>query len=108
MAYEREPSRGDWPAVSTAGDSGSRILRGSERFRTSAPGARAAGVTSRVRRSVGGSSGEHAVPTAVVPMQTICRNCQQTFIVAMREDTGAVPCIHCGHLNTVRIARPST
>lgn len=80
------------------GSSGTRVLRGAERFRTPIGGV-AVGQTTRVRRSVGGTSRTSALPVTTQPIETICAHCGQTFVVALRPGMGQVPCIHCGHLN---------
>lgn len=105
MTDYKTPGQGTEAHSVGEGSSGSRILRGVERFRTplTVPArSTAAGNTSRVRRSVVGhqETGDDLPPT-IDPVQTVCAHCGQTFVVVLRPGMKQVPCIHCSHLNTV-------
>lgn len=104
MADWRNTSHTDLAPSEPAGTgSGTRILRGADRFRTPIAGTRSVGSTSRVRRSVTGSSTKPSeLPPTVEPLQVTCTHCGVAFIAAIRPGlTQAVPCIHCGHANAV-------
>jgi len=104
MADWRYTSRTDLaPAEPTGTGSGTRILRGADRFRTPIAGTRAVGSTSRIRRSVAGSSAKPGeLPPTVQPLEMVCTHCGSAFIAAIRPGlTQAVPCIHCGHANAI-------
>lgn len=107
--WHRQSRTDPAPAESGVG-SGTRILRGAERFRTPIAGTRTAGSTSRVRRSVTGSNAQPSeLPPTVEPLQIVCAHCGVAFMAAIRPGlTQAVPCIHCGHTTAIAHIDPIT
>lgn len=99
MADWRYPSRTDVEASEPGPGSGTRILRGADRFPTPIGGTRAVGTTRRVRRSITGASAHPSgLPPTIEPVRIVCTHCGVAFMAAIRPGlTHAVPCIHCGY-----------
>jgi hypothetical protein len=104
----RHAIRTPLPAADPDGN-GSRVLRGSERFRFETPlpiSEDGPGTTTRIRRGVSGKVKAPVIAAVPAPAESqslaiACQHCHRTFITAMRSDLEQrpAPCPHCGASN---------
>jgi hypothetical protein len=100
MQAFRPRAQSQTPVPGSGVGSGSRVIHGSDQFRSPAGGVPGS-QTARLRRGIAGSTTQQVLPQPVETRQAVCAGCGQSFVIAIRPGMTTIPCVRCGVLHDV-------